>query len=113
MDAIPEGARFYWANTDDYGVLCVDEMEPAEGNETAIERDVVFAADWYPEFTYFYVEAPEVSGNDDEITFDYRATHISVYDDSPAMMVSRNPFVLINEDGYIWRSNPDNWREVR
>lgn len=44
------------------------------------------------------------------MTFDYHDTHTSVHDGSSAMLVSQEPFVLINEDGYAWLDDPGDWR---
>lgn len=46
------------------------------------------------------------------MTFTYRHTHVSRSDDSPAMLVCANPFVLMNEDGYAWHDAPDEWRPI-
>lgn len=44
--------------------------------------------------------------------FHYQHTHMSNHDDSPAMAVSLNPLVLINEDGYAWLADPKDWRQA-
>lgn len=41
--------------------------------------------------------------------FKYEHTHYSRKDASPAMMVSEEPFVLINEDGFAWADDPADW----
>jgi hypothetical protein len=44
--------------------------------------------------------------------FTYRDTHVSKGDGSPAMLVSEDPFVLINEDGYTWLADPGDWEAI-
>lgn len=43
----------------------------------------------------------------------YRHTHHSRIDGSPAMMVSSEPFTLMNEDGYEWQDDPADWAPIR
>ena len=44
--------------------------------------------------------------------FEYKHTHASKRDGSPAMLVSKDPFRLVNEDGYEWTDDPDAWEEI-
>lgn len=39
----------------------------------------------------------------------YHATHVSVHDGSDAMLIDETSFSLVNEDGYAWAANPDDW----
>lgn len=45
--------------------------------------------------------------------FNYRHTHVSRGDGSPAMAISADPFVLINEDGHAWLADPKDWEVIR
>jgi hypothetical protein len=47
-----------------------------------------------------------------EMQYDYHHTHRSKNDGSEAMMIWGCPFVLMNEDGYTWQPNPDDWEEI-
>lgn len=44
--------------------------------------------------------------------FNYVATHVHVEDQSTAMMVCSAPFVLVNEDGFAWDDDPDQWVKI-
>jgi hypothetical protein len=43
---------------------------------------------------------------------EYRHTHASNEDFSPAMQVGSDPFTLENEDGYRWEADPEEWHRV-
>lgn len=42
----------------------------------------------------------------------YEHTHVSRFDGSPAMLVSQNPFILMNEEGYAWRDPESDWLPI-
>lgn len=46
--------------------------------------------------------------------FEYEATHMSRHDGSPAMALPTDPgtLVLVNEDGYVWIAEPENWKDL-
>ena len=44
--------------------------------------------------------------------FKYKETHQSKRDGSPAMLVTQDPFVLINEDGYWWQDDATKWAAI-
>lgn len=48
----------------------------------------------------------------DELAIKYRHTHTSTEDGSPAMLIRSREFILMNEDGFTWRDDPEYWDEI-
>lgn len=49
----------------------------------------------------------------DATQYEYHHTHVSVHDGSPAMMIWGVPFTLMNEDGYTWQPEPEDWELIQ
>lgn len=43
---------------------------------------------------------------------EYRHTHVSTEDGSPAMLVDAATFTLMNEDGFQWADDSEYWEEI-
>lgn len=81
-------------------------------NIEVLPADSVDEADVGVMFRAEFEDGVKVDVFADELAFKYRHTHAHVEDQSPAMLIHTGGFILMNEDGFTWRDDPEYWEEI-
>lgn len=99
-----EGAP-HWGERRGWGLTNI-EVLPADMVDEA-DVGVMFRAEFIQDGVKIDLFADEIVRETD-----YKHTHVSTEDGSPAMLIHTGQFVLMNEDGYTWRDDPKYWEEI-